>query len=466
MKKILYLQGHARYAREWGILGEIIQTLKENSENDVYYMDCNNTFNGFCWLTQNYHWGYCKKCQNGCHKILEHLNFSKKKILKIEKVKIPQIPRFSSIQEALQYEKDGYHIAFGAINCLMTALRDYDFDIKKYRNLINKFISVEYTTLKNLENFFNEYKFDEIHTFNGRFSLNHPLVEFAQKKGIPYTTYEFGANLNKYSIYTNNVPHDFYHLKNEIIKYWQNSNDENKEILAKKWFEERRAGKFQATESFTKKQIKNLLPKDFDFKKENIVFFNSSIDEVYAFECWKHPFVKNENELLFNLFEHYKDDNSKHFYLRVHPNLTKAKKMHTTQIKQINEMKKKYKNLTVIEPDEKIDTYALMDVADKVVTVYSTTGFEASYYGKISIFAGKAPYEDLDCCYQANSLEELYNLIDSKNLKPKPKENTYAYAYYNQVYGENYKYYIINSLNDGNFMGLEIDSKHKMKYFK
>ena len=82
MKKILYLQGHARYAREWGILGEIIQTLKENSENDVYYMDCNNTFNGFCWLTQNYHWGYCKKCQNGCHKILEHLNFSKKKILK------------------------------------------------------------------------------------------------------------------------------------------------------------------------------------------------------------------------------------------------------------------------------------------------------------------------------------------------------------------------------------------------
>ena len=140
--------------------------------------------------------------------------------------------------------------------------------------------------------------------------------------------------------------------------------------------------------------------------------------------------------------------------------------MHTTQIKQINEMKKKYKNLTVIEPDEKIDTYALMDVADKVVTVYSTTGFEATYYGKISIFAGKAPYEDLDCCYQANSLEELYNLIDSKNLKPKPKENTYAYAYYKQVYGENYKYYIINSLNDGNFMGLEIDSKHKMKYFK
>lgn len=51
-------------------------------------------------------------------------------------------------------------------------------------------------------------------------------------------------------------------------------------------------------------------------------------------------------------------------------------------------------------------------------------------------------------------------------MKPKPKENTYAYAYYNQVYGENYKYYIINSLNDGNFMGLEIDSKHKIKYFK
>ena len=145
--------------------------------------------------------------------------------------------------------------------------------------------------------------------------------------------------------------------------------------------------------------------------------------------------------------------------MRVHPNLARAKKKGATQLKQIAELKKKYNNLTVIEPEEKIDTYALMQAADKIVTAYSTVGCEATYWGKVSILAGKAPYDDLDCVYIAGSMVELYKYIDDKTLEPKPKENTYPYGYYNLTFGEPLKYFRQDSFSNGSFCGVEIKSK-------
>ena len=142
-KKILYFMGHARCTREWGMLGEIIKTLQDNSNNDVFYLDCDNAVSGYCWLTENYHLGYCSKCLNNCRKVLKHLKFPKEKCLKMRRYKVPKIPTFRTIQEALDYEFDGYHIAFGAISCLMTALRDYSFDVFKYRTKLRKFIISE-----------------------------------------------------------------------------------------------------------------------------------------------------------------------------------------------------------------------------------------------------------------------------------------------------------------------------------
>ena len=67
------------------------------------------------------------------------------------------------------------------------------------------------------------------------------------------------------------------------------------------------------------------------------------------------------------MLERYKNDENKRFYLRVHPNLTRAKKKNTTQMRELYELKNEYKNLILIEPDAKIDTYALIEACDKVL---------------------------------------------------------------------------------------------------
>lgn len=457
-KKILYVYGHSRSPFKWGLVGEVLKRLLENKENEIYILDCNNKIKGWCGLNRRNHIGYCNKCNKVCQKIANIAGISSAKILKMEKIKCPKFPNFTTIQDAINYEIEGYNLGLGPISCIMTLTRDYDFDIKKWNKDIKKFFETEYIILKNIEKFHNEIKFDEIHTFNGRMPSLYPAVSFAKRHNIPYVVYERGANINKLRTIIGSVPHDFNNWRKEVSEYWQND-DENKIELANKWFKDRRAGKFQALESYTKDQIKDSLPKNWDETKENIVFFNSSIDEVFAFESWEHPFKENENEVLREMLEHYKNDETKHFYLRVHPNLTKAKKKKATQIREINEFKKLYKNLTVIEPDEKIDTYALIEAASKVITSYSTVGCEATYWGNVSIIAGKAPYEDLDCVYKANSMEELYQLIDDKNLDPKPKESTYPYGYYNEIMGTDFKYYHAKSHNEGEFLGLKLTKK-------
>lgn len=458
MKRILYSSGHSRAAFKWGMVGEVYMRLKENPENEVYYLDCNGNVKGPCGLNHKKHWGYCRNCQIPCLKVLKQAEFPDDHILKMEKYKSPKFPDFKSIKEAIDYNYDGYNLGLGPVSCIMTITRDYDFDIKKWNKNIHKFFDTEYTILKNIEYYDNIYHFDEIHCFNGRMASMYPYVSYAKKHNIPYYTYECGAKINRLRIMENSVAHSFETRRDSILDAW-NKGDSNREDLAIKWFEERRKGKFYFEASYTKNQIKNFLPKDFDTNKENYVYFNSSIDEFLAFPGWELPFGESENNIIKNILEHYKDDENKHFYLRVHPNLTRAKKKKTTQIKEIQELKKKYKNLTVIEPDEKIDTYALMEAATKVLSTLSTIGCETTFWGKVSISTGNPPYTLLNCTYQANSFDDIYKFIDDKNLEPKPKESTYPYGYYLETFGEPYKYFKINSTKDGEFLGLKLKSK-------
>lgn len=452
MKKILYINGHAHAVWRWGLQGELLKRFQENKDNDIYNLDCNYCIKSHCWIATKKDKVECKMCVEKTRQIAIDAGIKKDHCLKLRKIKPPKFPNFKSIQEVLSYHYDGYEFGLGPVSSIMTGTRDYAFSVKKHSKDIKKHMETVYIVIKNLEELQEKYKFDEIHLFNGRVSFNYACVSFAKKHKIPYFIYDRGATINKIEYEKNEYIHNFYRRKAEIAKAWQNG-DKNKEEKAIKWFNDRRAGKYQSWGSYTVQQKKDSLPKNFDFNKENITFFNSSMDEIYAFETWKHPLANTENEVIINILEHYKDDNSKHFYLRVHPNLKSAKKKKTTQIREINQIKKKYKNLTVIEPESPIDTYALIEASDKIIVGYSTAGCEANYYGKPAIITAKTPYEDFDCAYKAKSYNELYNLIDTKNLAPKPKENSYPFAYYYETFGEENKYFISEKHNYGKFLG-------------
>ncbi len=455
MAKVLIFASHSRPTYKIAQLLELCK-MHIDKKNEIRILDCGGILGGYCALNRAGGVLYCNKCIQSADKAMALAGISPDKLIPIKKFETPKFKFPESLQELKDYDICGVNVGVGIASVVMTLGRNFMPDIFKYKKCINGYFKTAYTMIKNVEAIYDDWQFDEFHSFNGRLPSVYPILNFCKKKGVDYYIYEGGANRNKMRCLKNELIHELDPFKGEIERYWSEGTEPERSQKAQKWFDDRRGAKYQAQESFTVHQKKDSLPLDWNFSKENIAIFNSSIDEIYAFDCWKNPFVDNENDLLMQIFEHYKDDASKHFYLRIHPNLTKAKKYRTLQILQINELKKKYKNLTVIEPDAKIDSYALVGASSKVLTFTSTVGFEATYAGKVSILAGRAPYEDLDCTYKAKSVEDIFALIDDKSLKPKPKENTYPYAYRNEVFGLDFKYVKAKNEEEAYFNGSSI----------
>src|SRR5690606_23151032 len=115
-------------------------------------------------------------------------------------------------------------------------------------------------------------------------------------------------------------------------------------------------------------------------------------------------------------------------------------------------------NLHIIPPESPLDSYALMDACEKVVSFSSTMGVEAGYWQTPSILIGHAFYEDLGCCYRPQSHEEVIQLILEKNLAPKPREGSLKYGHYMISNGYPFKRFQQTGFHDGTFSGKRLVS--------
>ena len=113
--------------------------------------------------------------------------------------------------------------------------------------------------------------------------------------------------------------------------------------------------------------------------------------------------------------------------MRIHPNLAQVEFAYHTAL---YDLPKLYKNLTVIAATAPCSTYDLLDAAEKVIVFGSTMGVEAAYWGKPTILLAGAFYHELDVCYAPKTPEEIYPLIECKDLPPKARDGAIKYGYY------------------------------------
>jgi hypothetical protein len=109
----------------------------------------------------------------------------------------------------------------------------------------------------------------------------------------------------------------------------------------------------------------------------------------------------------------------------VHPNLKNVRYKYHTDLYLFQE---KYKNVTVIPPEDEISSYDLLDAAEKVIVFGSTMGVEAAYWNKAVILLAGCLYYDLDICYKPKNVSELKQMIIAK-LAPKGELDSLKYAY-------------------------------------
>ncbi len=439
-----------------------------NSGDEVYVLHCNENLYS-CEHNPGHSKSLCYNCKS---------KFNNGTAL-INNIKILQYPelkmdfdilknKFWDIEELKNYSIDKSNIGMGVASSLISRLnRDHELDTIKYQEEISITLKTAYYLLNVIKKISSKLIPDLVYIFNGRFATTLPLLLYCEQNNIPFYTHERGGKINKFCLFYKSIPHSVSYISQEIEEVWNSSlvNKELKEQIGATFFIDRRNRVIQAWYSFIAAQKNNLLPSSINSEgdKKIISIFNSTTEEYAAIRGSENAFLFNldEHQYLSTIFEYFKDDKDVQFYLRIHPNLINTD---NTQTKLLKEFKSKYNNVEIIDPESPIDTYALIENSDTIIVLGSTIGAEANYWGKPVIALRHAIYQDLDCCYWPNSIQDLFKLI-KMDLNAKDRFGSIKYGYWELTRGIEFKYYKPETIFKGQFLNEDISLKSYQKMF-
>lgn len=432
--KILVFTTNALSPFHYGTEVEIMENYMEQG-HEIHVLKCNSTLQS-CFFNPCHNLLACAICDGRTEHFVQQLGIKKVYTLQhFNEVDQQETPIFQDLNQLKDYKYRNVPIGRGVASSVISLERDYNlFDQERKGKMIKWQLRMAMNVVHNLEYLLDEVNPDKVLVFNGRHAEDFPLLLMCEERGIPYATHERGSSFQKYQIFENSLPHSLAGRQQIMFDMWDG---ENKEIVQKAdhWFQVKRIGKNTDDKNYLVKQIQGSLPKNFNSSKRNFVLYNSSEDEMKAILEWDTQLFKHQNEAILNILEAFKDEPTFHFYLRMHPNLEGIDNQQTREIYSWN-----YPNFTLIRPEEKADTYAMIDACEKTICFGSTVGAEATYWGKPSLLIGKSFYDQLDCVYKPNSFEELFELIKTKDLAPKPRKECLPYGYFVSNFGETFKY--------------------------
>ncbi|NEO35128.1 MAG: hypothetical protein F6J90_01930 [Moorea sp. SIOASIH] len=345
-----------------------------------------------------------------------------------------------SLSELKAYNYKDAALGLATVSCLISMLKSLEPDPNKYYLLIQELLQCSAMVYEKTRALILKYNPQKISVWNGRTSSKKAIVEAAKHLGVEVQYHERGATKDRYELF-DQPPHDFAYIREQVKTYWQQAGMDREE-LGHAFYRNRRQGEGIGSSIFTSDQQKGLVPGQRSNHRQ-IVYYSSSDDEYAAIEdLVKHPIFKNQKEAVQYLITWVSNRMDCYLTIRVHPHLQ------TKSLEDRNWWNSLTgKNVQVIPQDSKVDSYALMDLADVVVTYGSTTGVEAAYWGKPSVLVGESTYSGLGCVYEPRSEAEVYPLLENDKIAPLPQETCLPYGYYSVCHGIKYKYYNPHTLD-------------------
>lgn len=365
---------------------------------------------------------------------------------------------FDSIEEINQYRHDGESLGYGVASGLISIYRDHRFDTEIHRAEVRRELKTSLQVYENLKRELRNFRPDRVYFFNGRIATHLPAYLLCRRMGIEFYSYEVAGKNDSYRLLKNKTVHA--PISREEVEQMRAGWNEERRRTGESVLRQRRLGKHLAKiPMFTAEQVKGLLPEGFDSGRRNIAVFNSTIDEYAGIEGWTNRiYESDETAALGRILESFEDDERFIFHLRVHPHMKEVAST-TSQLVDIRKLAQRFRNLRVIWPNDSIDSYALLDACEKTLTFGSTIGIEATYWGKPSILAGRAFYENMDCVYLPKTHEEVVALVRA-DLGPCPVETALMYFHWEVSDGIPFTWFketgIRNGFATGTFDGVEI----------
>ena len=414
-------------------------TMQLNKGNEVFVLSCDSNMK-ICMHNKLGNSLYCKLCQHtmlsawkksGVFDKIHYYKFSQL-IKKQDRDKAFSFnTNFNSITELKDAIYKGAEVGYGAFSSYVSMSRNVMPNIsREFKKFIAFLIQKEIELYEVAERLIIENSIELLIFHNGRFSTYKPFLGLAERFRIPYviTEQEYCNDDVMKNYFVNGTPHEMQPIIEHMNKNWEAGKAvEDVEKYAHDFFNKRRNSQAAGDMVYTKDQIKGLLPEKWDKSKENIAIFNSSEDEFCAVSKAfdSYTLYPSQYDALISIFEHYKNDDSKYFYLRIHPNLKNVPYKSHLILYTLQ-----YPNVTIIKPESPVSSYSLLDNCSKVIIFNSTVGLEASYWRKPVIALTHFYYSEFEAVYTPKSQNELWKLIDTKELADRYNEGVLKFAYF------------------------------------
>ncbi len=322
---------------------------------------------------------------------------------------------------------------------LIASIREAEPSREKYKDRLRKYEQTFIHTYLGTLAILNKEKVDSVYLYNGRFLQERAAWEACISLQIPVIFYEkFNPSWkNRYFLFQNPTHSPSYrsaimlnfgiNLRKKDFNYYK--------VVGSQWFEARKLG---ISQDYTKKQ-KELTP--LNFPKPFVVFFHSSEDELITTDL-KSKTWGNQTSALTSLVEVLEGIKGLNLVIRAHPNLLYKSKNEIDLWRSLGaRFEAKYSWVSFVDSDSSISSYGLLMQAESVVTVGSTIGVEAAFWGKKSILIGRAFHEIMGITLNPENRDQLRIMIEMEFTKDEITERRYKaldYAVFHELGGNKF----------------------------
>ncbi len=317
-----------------------------------------------------------------------------------------------------QLKYENLDLGLGTYSSYTNFTRDSDLNgreaKKSIKLLLNTSISIYHYFKDHLKN----REYDEIVTFNSRMSERRPLFKYSQKKKLNISNYE-KLTTERFYNFRNKFSQDRIFIKQEIKKFIQKKKNLNLDKINKFYINKYHGIKDDInSEVYSSKQKLDFFPTNWDESMKNIVFFTASDDEYQSFGKEFNPaFLGNQKNIIRKTCDLFKDKKNYFLWIRIHPRWKNEKWFDK---KFYNSILKKYKNVGVIYPNEKISSYSIALKAYNVICYWSLLITELAYWKNQKIISlSKNDYSEIGIAVTPKNFKDYKRLIFNSPNKDK-----------------------------------------------
>lgn len=369
---------------------------------------------------------------------------------------------FENVDQLIAYRIDEFDIGYAALSSLVSVVRDPEPNLALHGPLLKRFLESAWQTYRFTRRLLQEQRFDRVYTFNGRFAAMRAVLRACQSEGVDCFLHERGCNKDHYELFKNHLPHDITAINAAIGRLWHDADPATRQATGETWYLDRVNRVETAWKSFVTEQEQGALPQGFDRQQKNVAIFCSSDDEFVAIgDCWRNDLYPNQVTAIAQISESLLETRPDiHLWVRVHPNLIGVDNQRKRDMLNLS-----LPNVTIIAPEDKVDTYALLKAADITASFGSSVGIEAVFWDRPSVLLGPCLYQHLNGPIRSQSHQHTVQLLSS-DLKPADKTGAYQYGFWFQTRGYAYQHYAAKTLFEGAFKGSLVYPKPKPSAFK